>query len=127
MSVLEAIRTISEVAIEDLPQPKANYILVKMRKVDEKIGSLFVPESRLSDENHATPLADVILMGPECYLETSYPKGPLCKVGDTILMAPYSGIRVLVGTEAEAYEYRLISDHIVAATVSKPSLIRRNL
>lgn len=129
--IAEAIRTYSEVAIEDLPQPQGYYILVKMRKVSEKIAEgsvLYAPESRVYDETLACPLAEVVIMGPECFLDQKlYPSGPRCKVGDVILMAPYAGQRVLVGNDVQADEYRIITDAVVAAVVPKPSLVRRNM
>jgi len=129
--IAEAIRTFSEVAIEDLPQPQGYHILVKMRKVSEKIAEgsvLYAPESRVHDETLACPLAEVMIMGPECFKdEKLYPAGPRCKVGDVILMAPYAGQRILVGTDVQAEEYRIIPDAVVSAIVPKPGLVRRNM
>ncbi len=129
-AVLSPIQTIPVTDISDLPQPKGFYILVKMRKVSEKIGNtgLYMPESRRIDEDMACPLAEVVLMGPECYQDDKvFPSGARCKVGDTVLMAPYAGQRFLFGSDTDPEEYRVITDAVVACTVPKPELVRRNL
>jgi co-chaperonin GroES (HSP10) len=131
-TVLEPIRTISGVLKEDLPQPRGPYMLVKMRKLSEKVSKeslLYVPESRIADEQHACPLAEVILLGPECFNNPpeNFPAGPRCKEGDIIIMAPYAGQRMLVGSEIEADEYRLVADACVTAVVPAPELVRRNM
>lgn len=120
----------SNIDTSQLPQPKGFYVLVRMRKVSDKIGDtgLFMPESRQKDEEIASPMADVVLMGPECYQDAKvFPAGPRCKVGDVVLMAPYAGQRFLFGTDADPVEYRLITDAIVSAVVPNPDLVRRNL
>jgi co-chaperonin GroES (HSP10) len=129
-AAIEAICTSSDVSIDNLPQPQGYHILVKMRKVSEKIGKsgLYIPESRKADEDMASPLAEVVLMGPECFLDAKvFPSGPRCKVGDTVLMAPYAGQRVLVGTAVDAQEYRVITDAVITCVVPNPDLVRRNL
>ena len=91
----------SNIDTSQLPQPKGFYLLVQMRKVSDKIGDtgLFMPESRQKDEEVASPMAEVVLMGPECYQDQKvFPSGPRCKVGDVVLMAPYAGQRFLFGT-----------------------------
>jgi co-chaperonin GroES (HSP10) len=49
------------------------------------------------------------------------------KEGDIIIMAPYAGQRMLVGSEIEADEYRLVADACVTAVVPAPELVRRNM
>lgn len=128
-AVIEAIRTEQTgLAIDQLPQPQGYYMLVRMVKAPQKVGSIHIPESRQADETVANPLAEVVLMGPDCFAnKEQFPSGPRCQVGDVILMAPYSGIRVLLGSEVEADEYRIIHDGIPAAVVPNPSIVRRGL
>ncbi len=129
-ATVEAIRTNPGVALEDLPQPKRFYILVKMLDVSEKVNAnsrIVMPENRKADEEVANPLAEVILMGPECFSGPEFPTGAACQPGDIILMAPYSGQRVIVGPNLDADEYRIITHHVVTAVVPRPELVRRGL
>lgn len=110
-----------------LPVPQGWMLLVKPYKTPRKIGSLHVPESRSADEDLASPLAQVVAMGPDAYTGDKFPSGPRCRVGEYVFFAAYSGIKFKVGTGDDAIEYRLICDDDVKATVPDPSLIRRDL
>lgn len=126
-AVLSPINSMAELT-DQLPQPQGYYILVRMRKTPKKVGSIHIPEARVGDEDMASSMAEVVLMGPECYKdEKVFPSGARCKVGDIILMAPYSGQRFLFGSDSEPTEYRVITDAVVACTVPNPELVRRNL
>ncbi len=129
-AVVEAIRAVTPIASEELPQPKGPYILLRMRKVSNKASKnslIEMPESRVADETMANPMADVILMGPDCFRDPVFYGERRCEVGDTILMAPYSGQRVIIGAHSEADEYRIIPDYVVVAVCPNPDLVRRGL
>lgn len=130
-TVVEPIQVPQRVALGDLPQPCGPYMLVRMLPLSDKISKnslIHMPDSRKKDEESASPLAEVVIVGPECFLRKDlFPAGARCKEGDVILMAPYSGIRFLAGEDVEAEEYRLIHDGIVSAVVPRPEIVRRGL
>lgn len=108
-----------------LPVPQGWMLLVKPYKTPRQIGSIHVPESRSADEDLASPLAQVVAMGPDAYTGDKFPSGPRCKVGDYVIFATYTGQKFKVGDPA--VEYRLICDDDVKATVVDPTIIRRDL
>lgn len=111
-----------------LPIPRGWMALVKPYKTPKKIGMLHVPESRVADEDLATPIGQVIALGPDCYRRADmFPTGPRCKEGDYIIFAAYTGLKFKVGDGDETVEYRLICDDDVKAIVPDPSIIRRDL
>lgn len=110
--------------------PQGYFILVEILKAPEKIGTLYVPEERRSREDVASPMAKVLAMGPDCFLniEGVYPPTkygtPRCKVGDVVLMQKYSGSKVRLAGQDER-DIRLIHDKDVQAIVTDPDAVRR--
>lgn len=103
-------------------QPTGYRILVALAKVSDKVGAIFIPDSRKADEDVASILATVVAMGPDCYKdEARFGSGPYCKQGDVIMMAAYSGRRIKIGER----EYRLINDDSVIAVVNNPDEVSR--
>lgn len=108
-------------ALETL-SPTGFRVLVALAKTDEKVGSLYIPDSRRSDEEVASILAKVIEVGPDAYQDpTRFPNGRFCKVGDVVMMASYTGRRFKI----EDREYRLINDDSVIAVVHQPEKVSR--
>lgn len=102
--------------------PTGFRILIALAKVSDKVGSLYIPDSRKADEDVASILGVVVSMGPDCYMDESrFSGGPYCKPGDTIMMAAYTGRRIKIGDR----EYRLINDDSVIAVVAKPEEVSR--
>lgn len=102
-------------------QPTGYRVLVALARVSDKIGSLFIPDSRKADEDVASILATVVSMGGDAYKDETRFSGPYCKVGDVIMMAAYSGRRIKIGER----EYRLINDDSVIAVVHNPDEVSR--
>lgn len=101
--------------------PTGYRLLVALAKVQEKSGSIYIPDARRSDEDAASMLGTVIAMGADAYSDTARFSSPYCKVGDTIMMASYSGRRIKIAER----EYRLINDDTVIAVVSDASKVTR--
>ena len=104
-----------EVAYPYPIKPAGYKMLVKMYETPKQVGSIVIPESRKADEDVASMMAEVLAMGEQVYDPTreQFSHGPWCKVGDIIIIASYTGVRIKV---AEV-EYRLISDDSVVAVV----------
>lgn len=110
----------AEAALQ-IVKPTGYRILVALAKVQEKVGSLYIPDSRRSDEDAAAMLATVVALGPDAYADKDRFKVPYCKEGDTIMMASYSGRRIKIADR----EYRLINDDTVIAIVSDATKVSR--
>lgn len=96
-------------------KPVGYKMLVKMYETPKQVGSIVIPESRKADEDVASIMAEVLAMGEQVYDPTreQFSRGGYCKIGDIIIIKPYTGVRVKVGD----VEYRLISDDSVDAVV----------
>lgn len=105
-----------------LPQPAGYRLLIAIRKKEEKIGNIIIPEQLRSREESASIYGCVIEMGPLAYSDPDkFPSGPWCEVGDWVIFRAYSGTRLKIGDQ----EFRLINDDTVEAVVEDPSLIER--
>jgi co-chaperonin GroES (HSP10) len=109
-------------------RPVGYRILVRIVSPDdqglrEKMERLtHMPDDVRDREWGAQVWAEVMELGPDAYKdEKRFPSGPWCKVGDTILMRPYSGTRFKVGD----YLYALINDDTVQGTTTRPEAIER--
>lgn len=104
-----------------LPHPVGYHLMVEMFEAKAKIGSIHVPENTKKLEDTASCVAQVVAMGPDAYQDKARFTAPWCKVGDYIIMRPYSGSRVKVGDK----EFRFINDDTVEAVVPNPAQISR--
>jgi co-chaperonin GroES (HSP10) len=103
-------------------RPTGFRLLIALAKVADKVGSLYIPDGRKADEDVASILGVVVSMGPDCYKDESrFTGGSYCRVGDTIMMAAYTGRRIKIGDR----EFRLINDDSVIAVVEKPEEVSR--
>ena len=107
---------------------QSHHMLVRLIKAPRERNGIHIPETRAALEDVATPMAEVVAQGPDCYMDfTTYPPKPRgtrsCKVGDTIIMPSYAGARVAV--HDDEYDYRIVNDDACLAVVDDPTLIRR--
>lgn len=113
----------AEQKAKQLPQPKGFKLLCMVPKIEEQFSSgLIKADDTMRVEEQTTTVLFVAAMGDMAYRdETRFPTGPWCKVGDFILVRPYSGTRIKIhGTE-----WRIINDDSVEAVVQDPRGIKR--
>jgi len=111
-----------EAAVLAVMRPTGYRLLVAVAKIQEKQGSLYLPQQAKADEEVASILGKVIAMGGDAYSDRSrFPNGEYCKPGDVILMASYSGRRFKIKDR----EFRIINDDTVMAVVASPEEIER--
>ena len=114
----------TEEKARQVPDPVTFHLLCMLPKADEQIeGTNFVKTSTMMHhEELLSPVLFVAKMGPDAYGdEKRFPSGPICKVGDFVLVRPNTGTRMKIhGTE-----WRLISDDSVEAVVQDPRGIER--
>ena len=112
----------AEAEIHEALRPSGFRLLVALPKVAEKVGNIFVPDARRSDEATASVVVKVIAVGPDAYVDRErFPTGALCSVGDHVLIAPYSGHRLKVG----GHEVRIINDDSVLGIVMNAEKVSR--
>lgn len=128
-AVVDNVPSIQEVEHNPLiPKPVGYKLLVFVPKAEEKTkGGVLLPEKERDLSSQSTPLVYVVALGQDAYTDhRRFPNGPLCQAGQWVLVRPYSGGRIKIrGSDGEDYEFRLINDDSVEATVEDPREIRR--
>jgi co-chaperonin GroES (HSP10) len=106
-----------------LPKPAGYHILCMVPEVAEEYESgLLKADTVMKYEEVLTPVLFVMAIGPDAYADKErFPSGPLCKVGDFVLIRPSSGSRLKI----HGREFRIINDDSVEAVVEDPRGISR--
>ena len=106
-----------------LPKAAGYHILCMVPEVaDEYESGILKPELTKQHEEVLTPVLFVMDIGPDAYLDKErFPNGPLCKIGDFVLIRPNSGSRLKI----HGREFRIINDDSVEAVVQDPRGITR--
>ena len=113
-------------AVKDyLPIPTGPKVLIGIPKLAEKTASgVMLPPDLIKQEEAANTIAKVCALGPDAYLDQRmFPNGAYCKVGDWVVMRPYSGTRFRV--EGCEHEFRLVNDNTIEGVVKDPHFIMR--
>ena len=121
INVQETQETIDRAS--QLPNPSGFKLLCVVPQIQEEYSSgIIKAESTVKTEEQTTVVLFVVKVGPDAYKDTNrFPSGPWCKVGDFVLVRPYSGTRVVI----HGKEFRIINDDTVEGIVDDPRGIRR--
>ena len=116
----------NETKASALPVPTGWKLLCVVPEVDEKIAGttldLVRDAATLRQEEHATTVLFVFLLGPDAYKDTAkFPTGPWCKEGDFVLVRTYTGTRFKIFGK----EFRILNDDQVECVVQDPRGITR--
>ena len=107
-----------------LPKAAGYHILCMVPQVEEEYSESGILKSAQTQqyEEVLTPVLFVMDVGPDAYADKErFPSGPLCKVGDFVLIRPSSGSRLKI----HGREFRVINDDSVEAVVQDPRGITR--
>jgi co-chaperonin GroES (HSP10) len=106
-----------------LPKPAGYHILCMVPQADDEYdGGILKSDQAKQYEEVLTPVLFVMDIGPDAYQDKErFPSGPLCKVGDFVLIRPSSGSRLKI----HGQEFRIINDDSVEAVVQDPRGISR--
>ena len=106
-----------------LPKPAGYHILCMVPEAEKEFESgILKADTTMHYEEVLTPVLFVVSIGPDAYVDKDrFPSGPLCKVGDFVLIRPNSGSRVKI----HGQEFRVINDDSVEAVVEDPRGISR--
>ena len=89
--------------------PHQHRILVKVKKVEDKIGSIFIPEETRTKEQQAQVLAEVVAVGPTAEVDRD-----LIKKGTVVMISKWGGAEIPDGGEVM---YRVINDEDINAVM----------
>lgn len=109
---------------KQLPDPQGFKLLCALPEIEETFGDtgILKSDSTRGVEELTTVVLFVLKMGPDAYKDpVKFPSGPYCKVGDFVLMRPYSGTRVKI----HGKEFRLCNDDAIEAVVEDPRGLSR--
>ena len=107
-----------------LPKAAGYHILCMVPQAEEEYSESGILKSAQTQqyEEVLTPVLFVMDVGPDAYADKErFPSGPLCNVGDFILIRPSSGSRLKI----HGREFRIINDDSVEAVVLDPRGITR--
>ena len=107
---------------KQLPEPVGYKMLLILPEADKEYASgiLKADQTRQADEV-ASVVAFVAKMGPDCYKDEKRFSVPWCKIGDFVVIRPYSGVRIVVHVK----EMRLVNDDSIEAVVEDPRGVKR--
>ncbi len=107
---------------KQLPEPVGYKMLLILPEADKEYASgiLKADQTRQADEV-ASVVAFVAKMGPDCYKDEKRFSVPWCKIGDFVVIRPYSGVRIVV----HGKEMRLVNDDSIEAVVEDPRGVKR--
>lgn len=104
--------------------PTGFQVLLSPVEMEDKIGSIHVPDSVKEQHKVAATSCEVVALGPDAYGDLNkFPTGPWCKVGDFVIIGKYAGSRF----KYDDKEYRLLNDDQILALVDDPNKVTKIL
>jgi co-chaperonin GroES (HSP10) len=97
-------------------KPAGHRVLVEPDKVDEKEGSLFLPQEVRARMGDAQIFGTVVALGRNAFKDFSDGK-PWCKVGERVAFAKYGGF--IIQDPADKKLYRLLNDEDICAVITE--------
>lgn len=95
-------------------QPVELKVLVLPDTIEEKVGSLYMPETVRDKESRAQVKATLIACGGNAFDDW---KPPIPVPGDRVYMGKYAGIKDITGNDGKIYN--LIRDNDILALISE--------
>jgi co-chaperonin GroES (HSP10) len=101
-------------------RPSEFKVLIKPLEVEEKIGSIILPDQNKEREQFAQIQGHIIDVSPGAftYLDQSEWRGQKPKIGDLVIYAKYAGANA---TGTDGVKYTLINDKDIAAVIEEKS------
>jgi co-chaperonin GroES (HSP10) len=95
-------------------QPVELKVLVYPDPIDEKVGSIYMPETVRDKESRAQVEATLIAVGGHAFDDW---KKPIPKPGERVYMGKYAGIKDITGVDGKVYN--LIRDNDILAIITE--------
>lgn len=109
------------IARSALPEPVGYRILVEPIEVDQKVGSVFLPEQMAADARHLVYVGKVVAFGPDAYGHAKFNGRAWCQPGDFVVYGRYAGQVAKVRGQRKVHEFKFVNDDEILATVADPS------
>jgi len=99
-------------------QPVELKVLVKPKEIEEKVGSIILPDQNQEREKYAQIHGEIVATSPLAfgYAKPDEWRGMKPKVGDSVIYAKYAGVNV---RGADGVEYTIINDEDVCAVTER--------
>ncbi len=112
-----------EAKATQLPKPSGYRILCAIPEQEKEFQSgIAKADETIRIEETLTTVLFVVSLGPDCYADKArFPSGAWCKQGDSVLVKPYAGSRLVI----HGREFRMINDDSVEGVVDDPRGIKR--
>ena len=110
------------VIVDSVPFDVCGYLVaVKLEKVPEKVGSIFISERAQDVTTKTNVFGHVVALGPLAYRDLEkFPTGPWCEIGDLIVFEQHAGHRLIADEE----DIRLINDDCVLAVITDRNRVK---
>lgn len=91
-------------------------VLVKPKPVEEKIGSIYIPDAHKEKLEYGVTEGEIVAMSPVAFSYETWPAGTILpKVGDSVVYGKFVGAKV---EGNDKVEYRVIEDKEILAVRS---------
>lgn len=102
-------------------QPTEFKVLIAPKKVEDKVGSIFMPDQVKDSEKYATIEGTIIAVSPLAFIyvtkqEWAENNAIPPKPGDRVIFAKYAGVR---HKAKDGQEYLLVNDKDIVATIEE--------
>src|SRR3990167_352172 len=92
--------------------PLSNKVIIKVCKIEEKVGSIYMPSEIADREQLAKTTGKVVSMGPLVFADEV--QNPI-KIGDTVYFLRYGGMQHIEEENGEKVDYRIVNDIDIVA------------
>lgn len=98
--------------------PTEYKVLVKPKEVEDKIGSIIIPDSKKDHDTYASVEGEIVALSHLAftYADASEWDDKRPKPGDRVIYAKYAGVRV---KGRDGIEYLLVNDKDICATIEE--------
>lgn len=105
----------------DVPMPLWN-ILIRLYTTPKKVGALILPDTMHDNQKYHVCTGLVVKIAPGAYKDARYKDtGPACKVGDWVVIARHSGLRL----EYEGMPIFIVKEDAIEMPTDDPRKITR--
>lgn len=104
-------------------QPLGYRVLVRDDKVEERVNSIYIPDSAKKADEYAQQFGTIAALGPLAFtLGDGGNKLPLSPhVGDYVNYSKYSGVGKVFYEDEDGYKYRILNDEDVLGVLERRS------
>lgn len=95
-------------------RPTGYKVLVRPKEVEQKIGSVWIPDDHKEKQEFARQEGVLVAVSPVAFNYETFPAGTAPQEGQTVIYAKYAGF---LHKGADGVEYRVINDQDIVAII----------